>query len=333
VYQIEGGVIIVDEPELHLHPKWQALLRDLFLELSDSTNNQFIISTHSPVFLTPKTLPNIRRLSKSLEGGTQINSLDEGDIDNRKSLLHIVNSHNNERMFFADHVVLVEGIHDRLVFETLLNHLRDKFDIKIIVEVLEVYGKGNFSKYDDFLAGFGVKVYKIGDQDYLNNLDGIDLDDLFETDWEKIDESVLQGKKSKDRIKLSDLLDKAIKEDNKEKLQEFWGYVKGRHTKLKDDLSEEEQSSLNKTIENLRDENIYVLSKGEIEDYLPEEYQSLSNTIELIKEENFEEWITNRNENTHLEELCLICLDILGIEKDKFLDLDSKVESVVESAS
>src|SRR5699024_6989624 len=105
--------------ELHLHPKWQNLLRELFIELSASTNNQFLLSTHSPVFLTPDTLSNIRRLSKSKEGATQINSISNNDADNKKSLLHIINSHNNERMFFADHVVLVEGIHDRLIFEAL----------------------------------------------------------------------------------------------------------------------------------------------------------------------------------------------------------------------
>lgn len=328
-FQIAGGIIIVDEPELHLHPKWQALLRSLFLELSKSTNNQFIISTHSPVFLTPKTLPNIRRLYKNHDGATQINSLDDGDIDNRKSLLHIVNSHNNERMFFADHVVLVEGVHDRLVFEALLKHLRDKFDAKVIVEVLEVYGKGNFSKYDDFLDGFGIKVSKIGDQDYLNNLNGINLGGLFETKWKKINDSVLKGKKSKDRIKLAELLNKAIIEDDKEKLQNFWDYVKGRHTKIKDDLTQQEKADLNQTIADLRDKNIYILRKGEIENYLPEEYQSLSNTIELLKEENFEEWISKRNEDIHLTELCLICLDILAIEKDKFFE-SSTAGSVVE---
>lgn len=125
-----------------MHPKWQNLLRDLFIELGNTTNNQFILSTHSPVFLTPDTLENIRRLSKSNEGSTIINSIDNDEIEDKKSLLHIINSHNNERMFFADHVVLVEGIHDRLVFESLVDLLRNEFELNKIIEILEVYGKG-----------------------------------------------------------------------------------------------------------------------------------------------------------------------------------------------
>lgn len=31
---ISNGLIIIDEPELHLHPKWQAILRDLFIDLA-----------------------------------------------------------------------------------------------------------------------------------------------------------------------------------------------------------------------------------------------------------------------------------------------------------
>ncbi len=319
-FQIEGGIIIVDEPELHLHPKWQNLLRELFIELSASTNNQFLLSTHSPVFLTPDTLSNIRRLSKGEEGGTQINSISNNDADNKKSLLHIINSHNNERMFFADHVVLVEGIHDRLIFEALLNFLKEKFEHKKIFEVLEVFGKGNFKKYKEFLDGFGVEVSIIGDLDYLRNIKGDDLEEIFITNWSKIDKSVLNGKKSKDRQTLSEILEKAIEDKNFEELIEFWNYVKGRHTVLNPDLSEVESQKLEENINALYESDIYVLKKGEIEAYLPKEFRSLSNTIDLVKKQNFEEWIKNRDQDLYLKELGKIALSILNIDHDEWLN-------------
>lgn len=55
---IRNGMIIIDEPELHLHPRWQTVLIELFSGLSESTGNQFIFTTHS------RDLLQIVRLSK-----------------------------------------------------------------------------------------------------------------------------------------------------------------------------------------------------------------------------------------------------------------------------
>ncbi|PWN06119.1 ATP-dependent nuclease [Rhodohalobacter mucosus] len=47
----EKLLILIDEPELHLHPKLQEKLADYLLSLSQESNNhQIFISTHSPIF-------------------------------------------------------------------------------------------------------------------------------------------------------------------------------------------------------------------------------------------------------------------------------------------
>jgi len=100
-FRMTGGLILIDEPELHLHPRWQHVLRDLFIELSDVTNNQFVISTHSAVLISPDTLPNIRRISKDPKSSTTIDATSNLEDHSRRDLLHVVKSHNNERMFFC----------------------------------------------------------------------------------------------------------------------------------------------------------------------------------------------------------------------------------------
>lgn len=42
-----GSTIILEEPEIHLHPSAQAVLAELFIEVSRSRNVQFIVETHS----------------------------------------------------------------------------------------------------------------------------------------------------------------------------------------------------------------------------------------------------------------------------------------------
>jgi len=52
---LNGGIVLIDEPELSLHPQWQIkyldFLRDLFQDESGQIDIQFIIATHSPFIL------------------------------------------------------------------------------------------------------------------------------------------------------------------------------------------------------------------------------------------------------------------------------------------
>jgi predicted ATP-binding protein involved in virulence len=45
---INGAIILIDEPEISLHPEWQIKLKDFLEELFTGYDVQFIIATHSP---------------------------------------------------------------------------------------------------------------------------------------------------------------------------------------------------------------------------------------------------------------------------------------------
>ncbi|RSX49799.1 AAA domain, putative AbiEii toxin, Type IV TA system [Bifidobacterium castoris] len=47
----EDDVLILDEPEIHLHPEWQLDLADMLVELRRAFNLTILVSTHSPYFL------------------------------------------------------------------------------------------------------------------------------------------------------------------------------------------------------------------------------------------------------------------------------------------
>jgi putative ATP-dependent endonuclease of OLD family len=177
--KVRNGLVTVDEPELHLHPKWQRTLYGVFEELNRVTGNQFILATHSPAFITADTVGKLKRVAR-IERQSDVIPLDATFVGKRRELLQMINSHNNEKLFFADKVVLVEGIQDRLVFERILDTLmreigRKPAETAEIVEILEVYGKGNFPKYRDLLQSVRVKSFVIADRDYADQTGGPEI--------------------------------------------------------------------------------------------------------------------------------------------------------------
>ena len=58
----ENSIILIDEPELSLHPKWQQRIVDVYRKIGK--NNQIIIATHSPHILGSVKKENIMLLDK-----------------------------------------------------------------------------------------------------------------------------------------------------------------------------------------------------------------------------------------------------------------------------
>jgi predicted ATP-dependent endonuclease of OLD family len=161
---VRNGVIIIDEPELHLHPLWQKILLDLFFELSQEKGIQFFLVTHSPNFITPKSITNVYRVY-AVDGKSSVippPTLDQSE----KDLFQIVNVFNNEKIFFTDIVILVEGDIDNILYKAILEKLRESISSTMVIEIIEVKGKNNFEKFKKFLDKWKIKSYIIADKDY-----------------------------------------------------------------------------------------------------------------------------------------------------------------------
>lgn len=49
---VENATLILDEPEVHLHPEWQVYLAELLVLIQKAYNLHLLISTHSPYFFS-----------------------------------------------------------------------------------------------------------------------------------------------------------------------------------------------------------------------------------------------------------------------------------------
>ena len=71
----ENSIILIDEPELSLHPKWQQRIVDVYRKIGK--NNQIIIATHSPHILGSVKKENIMLLDKNDDGKIIVKTGDE----------------------------------------------------------------------------------------------------------------------------------------------------------------------------------------------------------------------------------------------------------------
>ena len=280
---VRDALIIVDEPELHLHPKWQKTLLQMFVRLSETTGNQFLLATHAPTFVSPQSIQYVSRVI-SKDQKSRIVRLNSTVLPETKHLFNIVNSQNNERIFFADKVILVEGISDRIFFEALLEAYGQSDAGKSIIEVVSVGGKGFFKSYKKILEACQIEHSIIADLDYIEQVGTNEVKALFALDEKDIKDNVIDDISSLDGAALVARIDEAMKTGKWDDANKTWDYIKSRRRKLRTNLSAEEQLLLDAFLLSKRDEKIYILSEGDLEAYLPDGYKSkdLEKLIQLI---------------------------------------------------
>lgn len=163
---LKGGVVIIDEPEIHLHYQFQHEYLQVIRELNKCQSCQYILVTHSEALINSATISSVRRFSLNGDGYTEIRfpSL----TAEQKLLIRILDNTRSTYAFFAKKVVLVEGDTDRFFFKAMMQSLHQELDQEIAI--LHVGGKSELALWTDLFENFGLIVYRIADLDYAYNL-------------------------------------------------------------------------------------------------------------------------------------------------------------------
>lgn len=128
-----GGVIVIDEPELSLHPALQKRLAALLCRFAK--DRQIIVSTHSPYFVDLKSLASGGHLARVTTGheGTVIHEISDASRSSitRLSQGNLYNPHvfgldARELFFQEDQIILTEGQEDVLLFPKVAEQIEAK---------------------------------------------------------------------------------------------------------------------------------------------------------------------------------------------------------------
>jgi len=178
-------LVLIDEPELYLHPQAVESVRKSLKDLSES-HYQVIFATHSPLMIGEDDIPYTNVVRKSTIEGTKVRkrvveAVEEVIEDKASQRKTLFNLQNGSRVLFSDKVLLMEGkTEDRLIprlYEKVTGSTLQEDRIALV----GFDGSGGIPKCYDILDTMGMNVRALVDLDFMF-LDAIHNDLLDEED-------------------------------------------------------------------------------------------------------------------------------------------------------
>ena len=171
VYDPDIEFLLIDEPEVSLHPQLQAYLLREIREACDLTSKTVVLSTHSQEMVSISRTEDICRYVFFSEGKLPLQMKPEEEVLKSSKLQEFL-----WRMgevykigFFAKKVLLIEGVSDLILCKAISRKLSLAIDVAGC-QIIPVDGKGQFPIVAKLFLALGKEV------SILTDLDGF-LDD------------------------------------------------------------------------------------------------------------------------------------------------------------
>jgi predicted ATP-dependent endonuclease of OLD family len=292
-YDVRDGLIVIDEPELHLHPKMHKTYLELLQEIRKKNSIQIIMITHSSYFIDQNTIHNTTRFFKNESDYTKSIkpnlSLDDYD------LIQIISYSNSSKIFFTKKLILVEGPHDEYFYNFYIDILKkNRGIISEDFEILPIGGKNQLRKWQEFLDKFRITYYFVGDLDNIT-----EMTTLFPND---------KKRELEDKFRSSNHAENMISKKktirDKEYQIEFIRYIKT--------VQPDDWKIIEKSIEKNYANNIYILKSGELDNYLNIKNLNYSKVIDFCKTNSNLPYDDIEIEPKNKIELCRIFTDIMS---------------------
>lgn len=162
-------LLLIDEPELYLHPQAIEHLRES-LEVLSSQGYQIIFSTHSAHMIGKNNVSRTSIVRKSIGTTHALPKIESvvnqviQDAEHQADLLFSIS--NASQILFADNILLVEGKTEMAILPELTKHITGKSLSELNTVMIGVGGTGSLKGAKQVLDGIGIKSYAIVDLDY-----------------------------------------------------------------------------------------------------------------------------------------------------------------------
>lgn len=173
IHNDEIGALLIDEPEISLHPQHQAFILEEMQRVAgdpaEADKKLIIIATHSTALMAFRSLnelPSIAFFSSALRAPAQVNADNEILKRSKLSALMARLSTTHHMAAFAERVLLVEGPSDEIIVSQLASRLSQRL-LARNAQILPVTGKGEFPEVARLFRLMGKHVAVLADLDAL----------------------------------------------------------------------------------------------------------------------------------------------------------------------
>lgn len=163
---LKGGLVIIDEPEIHLHYQFQSEYLRVIEKLNEEQGCQYVLVTHSEALINSETISSVIRLSLDESGYTKVNQ--PSITTAQKWLVKILDNKRSTHAFFGGKVLLVEGDSDRYFFRAVLGEIERNLKKGLVqdITVLDINDNKKDAEWRSLFDAFGLKTFFITDLDY-----------------------------------------------------------------------------------------------------------------------------------------------------------------------
>ena len=200
------NILLIEEPELFLHPTAIRSTRNLLYELAESSEFQILCATHSPIMIDIKRPHNsLVRIVKDRQYGSLAYQVSE--LLTTIGMMEDFNPHVCES-FFADKVILVEGNTEAIIIKLLIERFGRDCNNQIAdgLHIVNCNGKATIPGFQNVLNHFKIDyfVFHDCDSEFLTNGRKSPAWATNRNIWNKIEDARLKGIKARRFVSLHD---------------------------------------------------------------------------------------------------------------------------------
>lgn len=295
-------LLLIDEPELYLHPQAIELVRGALSALAKEGGYQVIFTTHSPMMITRNDAPNTLIIQRDKEGTKAlltIKSAVKDHIENKKHQADLLFEIGNaSEILFSEKVLFVEGKIERALLPSIYEKITGETLPQSKIGIVSLNGVGNLKGAMDILKAIGIPCKAIVDLDFAFN--GAHTAKLIEKDNDAIKgcKEILKTLKEEGKIELNN--------DGLPKKHDGKSAAKGYELMAEDNNAKPHINSLS---DKLLEHNIWLWKKGAIEKHLDLKEKTSSVCAEFLKNleanQKFLEELNDRlNDDHNIKNLC-----------------------------
>ena len=173
IHNDEIGALLIDEPEISLHPQHQAFILEEMRRVAGDPINPgkklIVIATHSTALIPLRSLSELTSIaffSSAFRAPSQVNANDDILKRTKLSALMARLSATHRMAMFAERVLLVEGPSDEIIASQLASRLNQRL-LARNAQILPVTGKGEFAEVARLFRLMGKHISVLADLDAL----------------------------------------------------------------------------------------------------------------------------------------------------------------------